>query len=283
MIYENAPAKINLTLDTLFKRDDGYHEVEMIMTTVDLYDRLTLEKRKDKKIVLKIEHRYVPNDHRNLAYKAAELMIERYNIKSGVTITLDKTIPIAAGLAGGSSDAAATFRGMNKLFELNLPLETLAELSSEIGSDIPFCIYGRTTLCTGRGEVLEHLPKPPSCWVILAKPEISVSTQEVYSALDLSRSHEPIENERCRRAIEEGDYQEMVRALGNRLEAVTIEMHPVIQMLKDTMMKAGADASMMSGSGPTVYGLAAKERQAKSVVNALKGCCKEVYMVRMLG
>lgn len=283
MIYENASAKINLTLDTLYKREDGYHEVEMIMTTVDLYDRLTLEKRKDKQIVLKVEHLYVPNDNRNLAYKAAKIMMERYNLDCGVTITLDKTIPIAAGLAGGSSDAAATFRGMNRLFELGLSLDTLAGLAAEIGSDISFCVHGKTSLCTGRGEKLEHLPKPPACWVILAKPDISVSTQEVYTALDLTKPHDEINSKACAEAIRQGDYYEMVRHIGNRLESVTIEIHPIIQTLKDTMMKAGADIAMMSGSGPTVYGLAAKERQAKSVVNALKGCCKEVYMVRMLG
>ncbi|WP_414054676.1 4-(cytidine 5'-diphospho)-2-C-methyl-D-erythritol kinase [Macrococcus equi] len=283
MIYENASAKINLTLDTLYKREDGYHEVEMIMTTVDLYDRLTLEKRKDKQIVLKVEHLYVPNDNRNLAYKAAKIMMEKYNLDCGVTITLDKTIPIAAGLAGGSSDAAATFRGINRLFELGLSLDTLAEHAAEIGSDISFCVHGRTSLCTGRGEKLQHLPKPPACWVVLAKPDISVSTQEVYGALDLSKPHEAINSEACAQAIEAGDYNEMIRHLGNRLESVTIEMHPIIQTLKDTMIKAGADTAMMSGSGPTVYGLAAKERQAKNVVNALKGCCKEVYMVRMLG
>lgn len=283
MIYENASAKINLTLDTLYKRDDGYHEVEMIMTTVDLYDRLTLEKRKDKQIVLKVEHLYVPNDNRNLAYKAAKIMIEKYNLDCGVTITLDKTIPIAAGLAGGSSDAAATFRGMNRLFELGLSLDTLAEHAAEIGSDISFCVHGKTSLCTGRGEKLAHLPKPPACWVILAKPDISVSTQEVYTSLDLAKPQDEINSKACAEAIEAGDYNAMIRYLGNRLESVTIEMHPVIQTLKDTMMKAGADVSLMSGSGPTVYGLAAKERQAKSVFNALKGCCKEVYMVRMLG
>ncbi|MCU7558402.1 4-(cytidine 5'-diphospho)-2-C-methyl-D-erythritol kinase [Macrococcus capreoli] len=283
MIYENASAKINLTLDTLYKREDGYHEVEMIMTTVDLYDRLTLEKRKDKKIVLKVEHLYVPNDNRNLAYKAAKIMMDKYSLDCGVTITLDKTIPIAAGLAGGSSDAAATFRGINRLFKLGLSLETLAEHAAEIGSDISFCVHGKTSLCTGRGEQLVHLPKPPACWVILAKPDISVSTQEVYTALDLSKPHKAINSTACAKAIEAGDYNEMIRHLGNRLESVTIEMHPIIQTLKDTMMKAGADIALMSGSGPTVYGLAAKERQAKNVVNALKGCCKEVYMVRMLG
>ncbi|TDL95281.1 4-(cytidine 5'-diphospho)-2-C-methyl-D-erythritol kinase [Macrococcus carouselicus] len=283
MIYENAPAKINLTLDTLYKREDGYHEVEMIMTTVDLNDRLTLEKRRDKKIVLKVEHRYVPTDHRNLAYKAAKLMMDRYGIEQGVTITLDKAIPIAAGLAGGSSDAAATFRGMNRLFELGLSLEVLSELSAEIGSDIPFCIYGKTALCTGRGEKLKMLPKPPAAWVILAKPDISVSTADVYGALKVEDKEADIQTEQCVKALEAGDYQMLVENLGNTLEKVTTEMHPVIQSLKETMQKAGVDAALMSGSGPTVYGLASKERQAKSVVNALKGCCKEVYMVRLLG
>ncbi|KAA1036182.1 4-(cytidine 5'-diphospho)-2-C-methyl-D-erythritol kinase [Macrococcus equipercicus] len=283
MIYENAPAKINLTLDTLYKRDDGYHEVEMVMTTVDLNDRLSFEKRKDKKIVLKIEHRYVPNDHRNLAYKAAQLMMERYQLQQGVTITLDKSIPIAAGLAGGSSDAAAAFRGMNRLFDLNLPLETLSELAAEIGSDISFCIYGRTALCKGRGEQLTQLPKPPASWVVLAKPDISVSTADVYGALQLDDNDDAIPTGQCITAIKTGDYNLLVNSLGNDLEKVTIAMHPVIKTLKETMLKSGADAALMSGSGPTVYGLMSKERQAKSVVNALKGCCKEVYMVRLLG
>ena len=168
MIYETAPAKINLTLDTLYKRDDGYHEVEMIMTTVDLNDRLSFEKREDGEIVIDVEHNFVPSDHRNLAYKAAKLMKDKYNIKDGVTISLEKSIPISAGLAGGSSDAAATFRGLNKLWGINDSLEALSDLSAEIGSDISFCIYGKTALCRGRGEQLTHLPKPPSAWVIIA-------------------------------------------------------------------------------------------------------------------
>ncbi len=267
----------------MYKRDDGYHEVEMIMTTVDLNDRLSFEKRKDQRIVLKIEHTYVPNDHRNLAYKAAKLMMDRYDISQGVTITLDKAIPIAAGLAGGSSDAAATFRGMNRLFNLNLSLETLSSLAAEIGSDISFCVYGKTALCKGRGEQLTHLPKPPASWVVLAKPDISVSTADVYGALTLDDQADDIPTQQCIKAIETGDYQLLTNSLGNDLEKVTTEMHPVIKTLKETMLKGGADAALMSGSGPTVYGLTSKERQAKSVVNALKGCCKEVYMVRLLG
>ncbi|MER2035446.1 4-(cytidine 5'-diphospho)-2-C-methyl-D-erythritol kinase, partial [Mammaliicoccus vitulinus] len=175
MIYETAPAKINLTLDTLYKRDDGYHEVEMIMTTVDLNDRLTFESRDDGEIIIDVEHNFVPSDHRNLAYKAAKLMQDKYNIKKGVKISLEKSIPISAGLAGGSSDAAATFRGLNELWEINESLEVLSELAAEIGSDIAFCIYGKTALCQGRGEQITHLPKPPSAWVVIAKPDIGVS------------------------------------------------------------------------------------------------------------
>lgn len=152
MHYETAPAKINLTLDTLFKRDDDFHEVSMVMTTVDLNDQLSFEKRTDNKITIETENQYLPNDRKNLAYQAAALMMKTYHIKTGVNIVIEKNIPIAAGLAGGSSDAAATFRGMNELYGLGRPLEELADLSAELGSDIPFCVYGRTALCTGRGE-----------------------------------------------------------------------------------------------------------------------------------
>lgn len=146
MIYETAPAKINFTLDTLFKRDDGYHEIEMVMTTVDLNDRLSFEKRTDNKIVVDIEHNYVPNDNKNLAYKAADLMFERFNINEGVTISIDKDIPVSAGLAGGSADAAATMRGLNRLFGLGQSLDALAALGIQIGTDIPF-VFITKLLC----------------------------------------------------------------------------------------------------------------------------------------
>ena len=153
MIYETAPAKINLTLDTLFKRNDGYHEIAMIMTTVDLNDRLSFQKRNDNKIVVDIEHNYVTNDHKNLAYQAAKLMMETYQLKQGVTISIDKDIPVSAGLAG-SADAAATMRGINRLYELGASLETLSQLGLQIGTDVPFCIYNKTAICKGRGEKL---------------------------------------------------------------------------------------------------------------------------------
>lgn len=282
MIYETAPAKINLTLDTLYKREDGYHEVEMIMTTIDLNDRLTFECRDDGEIIIDVEHNFVPSDHRNLAYKAAKLMQDRYNIKKGVKISLEKSIPISAGLAGGSSDAAATFRGLNELWGINESLETLSELASEIGSDISFCIYGKTALCQGRGEKITHLPKPPSAWVVIAKPDIGVSTPEIYGALDLENKDE-VQTQACLKAIENNDYASMCQSLGNSLEKVTMQLYPEVEKLKNTMSNTGVDAALMSGSGPTIYGIVQKERQAKQVYNALMGCCNDVYIARLLG
>ncbi|MEB6197451.1 4-(cytidine 5'-diphospho)-2-C-methyl-D-erythritol kinase [Mammaliicoccus sciuri] len=282
MIYETAPAKINLTLDTLYKREDGYHEVEMIMTTIDLNDRLTFECRDDGEVIIDVEHNFVPSDHRNLAYKAAKLMQDRYNIEKGVKISLEKSIPISAGLAGGSSDAAATFRGLNELWGINESLETLSELASEIGSDISFCIYGKTALCQGRGEKITHLPKPPSAWVVIAKPDIGVSTPEIYGALDLENKEE-VQTQACLKAIENNDYAAMCQSLGNSLEKVTMQLYPEVEKLKNTMSNTGVDAALMSGSGPTIYGFVQKERQAKQVYNALMGCCNDVYIARLLG
>ncbi|NCJ13810.1 4-(cytidine 5'-diphospho)-2-C-methyl-D-erythritol kinase [Staphylococcus pseudintermedius] len=282
MIYETAPAKINLTLDTLYKRDDGYHEVEMIMTTIDLSDRLSFEKRNDSRIVLKVDETFIPSDDRNLAYRAALLMKETYQIKQGVTITLEKNIPVAAGLAGGSSDAAATIRGMNRLFELNRSLDELSELSAAIGSDVPFCVYGTTALCKGRGEILEILPKMPSAWVIVAKPQAGLSTPEIYGGLDLSQPF-PVYTEQCLKAIEENDYDALCKSLSNRLEPVSMQLQPEIAKIKTNMLNNGADGALMSGSGPTVYGFAQRERQARHIFNAVSGCCNDVYLVRTLG
>ncbi|MCD2138329.1 4-(cytidine 5'-diphospho)-2-C-methyl-D-erythritol kinase [Salinicoccus halitifaciens] len=281
MHYETAPAKINLTLDTLFKREDNYHEVSMVMTTVDLNDQLSFEKRSDDKIIIETENQYVPNDRKNLAYQAAALMMETYNIKTGVNIVIDKNIPIAAGLAGGSSDAAATFRGMNKLYGLERPLDELADLSAQLGSDIPFCVYGRTALCTGRGEEVKLLPKPTNAWVILAKPSIGVSTKTIYSHLEPGK-HEPASGKVVEAALA-GDYDGVIRHMKNDLEEVTVRHYPEVKKLIQNMEASGADKAMMSGSGPTVFGLVQKERQAIHVYNSMRGCCNEVYRVRLLG
>ncbi len=165
-----APAKINLSLDALSKRPDGYHEVEMIMTMVDLADRIDLTETNDDRITVDVSEGFVPNDHRNLAYQAADLLKKRFNVKKGVSIYITKRIPVAAGLAGGSSDAAATLKGLNQLWQLGLTQDELAELGAEIGSDVSFCVYGGTALATGRGEIIQQIASPPPCWVILAKP-----------------------------------------------------------------------------------------------------------------
>ncbi len=281
IISEKAPAKINLTLDVLQKRPDGFHEVEMIMTTVDLADRIWL-KPLDRGITIHSSERFVPNDKRNLAWQAADILRKRFDIRSGVEITLDKNIPVAAGLAGGSSDAAATLRGLNRLWDLGLNLDELAELGARIGSDIPFCVYGGTALASGRGEQIQHLPVPPNCWVVLAKPPISVSTGDIYGGLNIEGIQHP-DTQGMMDALKSSDYELMCKKVGNALEPVTMRLHPQVSVLKEQMLKFGADTVLMSGSGPTVFGLVQHESQVARIYNGLKGFCPEVYAVRMMG
>lgn len=281
MLYVKAPAKINLTLDVLHKRPDDYHEIEMIMTTVDLADRIGLMGTA-KGIHIQSANRFVPNDSRNLAYQAAQLMKDTFNIPSGVIISLDKQIPVAAGLAGGSSDAAATLKGLNKLWQLNLSLDELAELGAKIGSDVSFCVYGGTALAKGRGEIIKELPAPPNCWVILAKPTIGVSTAEVYGAFDARKAEHP-NTEKMIQALHEKDYDAVCSNLGNALESVTLGLYPEVAQIKEQMKKFGADAVLMSGSGPTVFGLVQQEARIPRIYNGLRGFCSEVYAVRLVG
>nr|WP_263323944.1 4-(cytidine 5'-diphospho)-2-C-methyl-D-erythritol kinase [Neobacillus sp. Marseille-Q6967] len=277
-----APAKINLSLDVLHKRPDGYHEVEMIMTTIDLADRVELTLLEEDTIHILSQNRYVPDDQRNLAYQAAQLLKERFQIKKGVEITIEKTIPVAAGLAGGSSDAAATLRGLNKLWDLGLSMEELAELGSEIGSDVSFCVHGGTALARGRGEKITPLPAPPTCWVILAKPFIGVSTAEVYRRLDLNGMQHP-DIKQMVKAIEDNDYQKVCQNVGNVLEDVTLNLYPEVALIKDQMKRFGADAVLMSGSGPTVFGIVQHDSRMHRIYNGLRGFCDQVFAVRMLG
>jgi 4-diphosphocytidyl-2-C-methyl-D-erythritol kinase len=277
-----APAKINLSLDVLHKRSDGYHEVEMVMTTIDLADRLELVPLEENTIKILSQNRFVPDDQRNLAYQAAQVLKEKLNIKKGVAISIDKVIPVAAGLAGGSSDAAATLKGLNKLWNLGLSLDELAEIGSEIGSDVSFCVYGGTALATGRGEKIRHIPSPPSCWVILAKPTIGVSTADVYQNLDLKNIQHP-NTQAMISALEQGSYEGICRNLGNVLESVTLKMHPEVTQIKNQMERFGADSVLMSGSGPTVYGLVHHESRLHRIYNGLRGFCDQVFAVRMLG
>ncbi|WP_025719030.1 4-(cytidine 5'-diphospho)-2-C-methyl-D-erythritol kinase [Paenibacillus sp. 1-18] len=281
-IYEKAPAKINLMLDVLHKRNDGYHEVEMIMTMVDLSDRLTMSELPRDTIIISSQAGYIPLDEKNLAFQAARLIKERYNVSTGVHIHLDKHIPVAAGLAGGSSDAAAALRGLNKLWRLGISDAELRVLGAELGSDVPFCITGGTALASGRGELLKPLPNPPQCWVILAKPPINVSTAEVYGRVKADQiAHHPSARQ-MENAIRNASFTEVCNALGNVLEDVTLKLYPEVEHLKNSMIRLGADGVLMSGSGPTVFGLVSKEAKVPRIYNGLRGFCKDVYAVRLL-
>jgi 4-diphosphocytidyl-2-C-methyl-D-erythritol kinase len=280
--YEKAPAKINLMLDVLHKRPDGYHEVEMVMTMVDLADRLEMVELPRDTIIISSQVGYIPLDEKNLAFQAARLIKDRYDVRKGVHIHLDKKIPVAAGLAGGSSDAAATLRGLSRLWGLHIPVQELQRLGAELGSDVPFCVTGGTALATGRGEVLHPIPNPPQCWVILAKPPINVSTQEVYTRLKSDQITKHPSASHMIAAIQSGNFHEVCGQLGNVLEDVTLKLHPEVQQIKEAMMRLGADGTLMSGSGPTVFGLVSKQSKVPRIYNGLRGFCREVYAVRLL-
>jgi 4-diphosphocytidyl-2-C-methyl-D-erythritol kinase len=281
-ILEKASAKINLSLDVLHKRDDGFHEVEMIMTMVDLADRIEIEERLHDKITLSSQSGYIPLDEKNLAFQAAKLLKGRYEVRQGVHIHLDKRIPVAAGLAGGSSDAAATLRGLNRLWRLDIPLEELQRLGATLGSDVPFCIAGGTALATGRGELLQTIESPPQCWVILAKPPINVSTSDIYSKLNAKQIKAHPSTSTLLEAIRTKNLDRLCQSMGNVLEEVTLGLYPIVDQLKKCMESLGAEGVLMSGSGPTVFGIVSKEAKAQSIYNGLRGFCKEVYAVRML-
>ncbi|MBB6451521.1 4-diphosphocytidyl-2-C-methyl-D-erythritol kinase [Geomicrobium halophilum] len=276
-----APAKINLSLDVLAKRSDGYHEVEMIMTEVDLADRIDLTGRSDEKIVVEMSEGFLPLDNRNLAFQAAQKLKDRYRIRAGVTITIQKNIPVAAGLAGGSSDAATVLRALNAMWELSLSKETLASIGAEIGSDVAFCVHGGTAKAVGRGEKIERLPVPPPCWVVLAKPPIGVSTGDIYRQVSVPERNESYSS-RIENAIYAWDYGQICRHLHNDLEQVTLALYPEVRRIKQRMLESGVDAALMSGSGPTVFGLVKHESQVNRVYNGLRGFCEDVYAVRLL-
>ncbi|BBH23353.1 4-diphosphocytidyl-2-C-methyl-D-erythritol kinase [Paenibacillus baekrokdamisoli] len=281
-VYEKAPAKINLMLDVIRKREDGFHEVEMIMTMVDLADRLEMEEVPRDTIIISSQAGYIPLDEKNLAFQAARLIKDRYDVRKGVYIHLDKKVPVAAGLAGGSSDAAAALRGLNRLWGLGISEEELCTLGAELGSDVPFCVTGGTAVARGRGEKLERISNPPQCWVVLAKPPINVSTADVYGKLRAAELKTHPSTSAMVSAIERGSFTDICDNLGNVLESVTLQLYPEVLQLKEIMQRLGADGVLMSGSGPTVFGLVNKEAKVSRIYNGLRGFCKEVYVVRML-
>ena len=278
-----AYAKINLGLDVLGRLPDGYHEVKMVMQTVGIHDVLTFE-RMESGIVITTDSGELPTDKNNLIYKAAELLLDRYHVTEGVRIHLQKNIPIAAGMAGGSTDAAATLKGVSWLFGLDCSEEEWKELGVRIGADVPYCVMGGTALAEGIGERLTALPPAPKCFLLVAKPDINVSTKYVYEHLDALVSYEHPDIDGMVKAISSGSLQGVIDRLGNVLEGVTIPAYPVIDKIKSRMLALGAAGSLMSGSGPTVFGIFMEEEKAKGAFEQLKTeqLAKQVFLTRFL-
>lgn len=279
-ISVKALAKINLGLDVTAKREDGYHEVRMIMQTIHLFDRLQIRKRKENAITLKTNLPFLPVDEHNLAYRAAAMLKEEFHLTEGIALHVQKHIPVAAGMAGGSTDAAAVLYGMNEIFELGLSKQELMERGVKLGADVPYCIMRGTALAEGIGEKLTPLPPMVKCPVLVAKPQLSVSTRYVYEHLRLKDASAHPDIDRLLADIRDKDLPKIASHMGNILETVTIPLHPEIAKIKQCMKENGALNAMMSGSGPTVFGLFENEQDARKAAERVKeqGIAKQIYV-----
>ena len=275
-----ALGKINLGLDVLGRRENGYHDVRMVMQTLYLYDNVTLQKKSAPGIEIDSNLFYLPNDEDNIAWKAAKLLIDEFDIKDGIRIHLDKHIPVAAGMAGGSSNAAAVLYGMNQMFRLGLSQKELMERGVKLGADVPYCIMRGTALAEGIGEKLSALPPMIKCPVLIAKPQIGVSTKFVYENLKLDKDTVHPDIDGLIGAIRAKNLEQIAGHMGNVLETVTIPNYPVIAEIKDHMMEHGAAHAMMSGSGPTVFGLFANGDTAVAAYEAMResNLAKQIYL-----
>lgn len=275
-----ALAKINLGLDVVRRREDGYHEVRMIMQTIQLYDRLDIKRTQEPGIQIQTNLSFLPVNENNLIYKAAKLLMDEFSITDGVSVKLDKRIPVAAGMAGGSTDAAAMLIGVNRLFSLGLTKRQLMERGVQIGADVPYCIMRGTALAEGIGEALSPLPPMVKCPVLIAKPSISVSTKFVYQNLKLDDTTIHPDIDRLIDDIKAKNLHDIAAHMGNVLETVTIPNYPVIDEIKKHMLSNGAVGAMMSGSGPTVFGLFDDEDTAKKAYEAMRSShlARQVYL-----
>lgn len=276
-----AYAKVNISLDIVGKREDGYHILEMIMQTIDLYDEINIEKQK-KDITIKCNKPYVPTDERNLAYRAAKLFMEKYDIDSGVNINIKKNIPVSAGLAGGSTDGAAVLKLMNRLFEVNASDEELMEIGLKLGADVPYCIKGGTALCKGIGEEVTKLKDFKDKILVLVKPPFGVSTKSVYQEFDLGKVRSHPNTETLIKAIESNDLKLVSNNMKNLLENVTLRKHKVLINIKEEMKNTGAIAAMMSGSGPTVFAFFDDMLKAQKCFEKMKLKYNDVFITRTI-
>lgn len=280
-IIVKCPAKINLSLDVIGKRNDGYHELEMIMQSVALYDEVILKKANND-IMVTCSNPMVPSGVNNICYKIAKILFEKYKLDGGITIEIKKQIPVAAGLAGGSTDAAGVIEGVNALYELNMTIEEMMEIGKSVGADVPFCIHKGTALARGIGEDITRL-NSINVWVVLAKPDISVSTAAVFSGLKLSEIIKHPDTGLLTDYINDGEIEYLSENMVNVLETVTIKKYPVIAEIKNIMLEFGAIGSLMSGSGPTVFGIFDNRSIGEKCYHRLRDYLKEVYFVNTVG
>ena len=278
-----ALGKINLGLDVLGRRENGYHDVRMVMQTVYLYDRIIMKKSKTPGIRLETNLYYLPVNENNLAYQAAQMLMDEFHIEEGVSIQLDKHIPVAAGMAGGSSNAAAVLFGLNRMFSLGLSQKELMERGVKLGADVPYCIMRGTVLAEGIGEILTPLSPMPKCYVLIAKPAISVSTKMVYEKLDSHEIEDHPDIDGILAGLKAGDLKKVAGSMGNVLERVTVDAYPVIDQIKKMMIKEGALNAMMSGSGPTVFGIFEEKATARKAADAIRDArlTKQVYVTNI--
>ena len=275
-----ALAKINLGLDVVRRREDGYHEVRMIMQTIHLYDQLLIKKEKEPGIQIASNLAFLPVNDNNLVYKAGKLLMDEFQIGEGVSVELTKRIPVAAGMAGGSTDAAAMLYGMNEIFGLGLTRKQLMDRGVLIGADVPYCLMRGTALAEGIGEKLKSLPPMVKCPVLIAKPNISVSTKFVYQNLVLDENTVHPDIDGMIENIKANDLHAIADGMGNVLESVTIPHYPIIEEIKNRMKASGAINAMMSGSGPTVFGLFEDEETARKAMEDMidSGLAKQIYV-----
>ena len=275
-----ARAKINLGLDVLGKREDGYHDVRMVMQTIGIYDRLILTKIPEEEIRITSNLAFLPVNENNLIYKAIKLLKDEYHFPGGISVDLNKFIPVAAGMAGGSTDAASTMFGVNRLFGLNLSMGKMMELGVRLGADVPYCVMRGTALAEGIGEKLTRITPVPHMWILIAKPQINVSTRLVYEQLDMGGIQKHPDIDGIIRAIEAQDVVRIAQSMGNVLENVTVPLYPVIETIKQDMLSHGAINAMMSGSGPTVFGIFPDEQTTLACQAFLKkkGDARQVYI-----
>ena len=282
-----AYGKINIGLDVIRKREDGYHDLDMIMQTGGVYDDVIISREdgtQTYEIEVSTDADILPNDKGNLAFMAAKVLMEAYDIKSKVKIHINKRIPIAGGMAGGSADCAAVLRGVNQLFQLGLTDEQLQEYGVKLGADVPYCIVGGTKRAQGIGEILTDLPTPPKCYVIIAKPDAFVSTKFVYSHIRPAQIENHPDIDGIIESIKAGDLYGMCEKIANVMEDVTIPEYPIIQKVKDILKSNGAVNALMSGSGPTVFGIYDDEEKAKQSMDALSGkeFVSQLYLTKFI-